>query len=227
MSFENSAHTETPHKLVIFDMDGTLINSEDIASRAWAHASQCLDRPITADEARDRFHGRTFEVALDEVTQDNGGTLPAEFTDLIINFWQETVAAELQPTDGAAVLLDKLAPVIDICVASNAASHDVLRSLTTAGLIGYFEGRTFNADDVMNGKPAPDLFLKAAARFGREPSECIVLEDSPVGLTAAASAGMQAVGFCGHNPEDREQLAAFGVPVIDTIGDFLEYVRLP
>jgi HAD superfamily hydrolase (TIGR01509 family) len=83
------------------------------------------------------------------------------------------------------------------CVASSSALDRIRTSLETTDLLRFFEGHLFSASDVRHGKPAPDLFLRVAQRMRVEPSQCIVVEDSPAGVTAAATAGMNPIGFVG------------------------------
>jgi HAD superfamily hydrolase (TIGR01509 family) len=82
------------------------------------------------------------------------------------------------------------------CVASSSAPDRIRASLVTTGLARFFDC-LFSASDVPNGKPAPDLFLHAASRMGVQAADCIVVEDSPAGVTAATAAGMTAIGFVG------------------------------
>jgi beta-phosphoglucomutase-like phosphatase (HAD superfamily) len=83
------------------------------------------------------------------------------------------------------------------CVASSSAIDRIRTSLETTGLLQYFEPYLFSASEVRTGKPAPELFLHAAAKMRVEPRNCIVVEDSPVGVAAGVAAGMRVIGFVG------------------------------
>ncbi len=83
------------------------------------------------------------------------------------------------------------------CVASSSTFDRIRASLEITGLLRFFEPNIFSANEVPHGKPAPDLFLHAAARMQVKPSDCIVVEDSPAGVAAAAAAGMATIGFVG------------------------------
>jgi HAD superfamily hydrolase (TIGR01509 family) len=98
---------------------------------------------------------------------------------------------------GAADVLAKLdADGVPYCVASSADHARIRVALTKAGLAGHFtDDRIFSAQDVGRGKPAPDLFLHAAATMGFPPAVCAVVEDSPLGVEAAVAAGMDVFGF--------------------------------
>jgi beta-phosphoglucomutase-like phosphatase (HAD superfamily) len=93
------------------------------------------------------------------------------------------------------------------------------KSLSLCGLARRFEGRTFSATQVKNGKPAPDLFLLAAATMGFEPARCAVVEDTLVGLAAANAAGMPAFAYAGAGHTPRGELAATGATVFDRMAE--------
>jgi HAD superfamily hydrolase (TIGR01509 family) len=102
------------------------------------------------------------------------------------------------------------------CVASSSARDRVRASLEVTGLARFFDS-VFCATEVPKGKPAPDLFLHAASRMGVEPRDCIVVEDSPAGITAATAAGMTAIGFVGGSHASAplgEQLTRAGARAI-------------
>jgi beta-phosphoglucomutase-like phosphatase (HAD superfamily) len=103
------------------------------------------------------------------------------------------------------------------CVASSSPLDRIRASLETTDLARFFEPNLFSASNVPNGKPAPDLLLHAAVRMKVTPAECIVVEDSPAGVTAAVSAGMKAIGFVGGSHSGAqlgEQLVAAGASTI-------------
>ena len=94
---------------------------------------------------------------------------------------------------GVADALARLA--LPTCVASSSTPDSLRRKLTKTGLYDHFEGRIFSAVEVLNGKPAPDLFLHAADRLGAHPNRCLVVEDSLYGVLAARAAGMRVLAF--------------------------------
>jgi beta-phosphoglucomutase-like phosphatase (HAD superfamily) len=87
------------------------------------------------------------------------------------------------------------------------------------GLLDRFEGRIFSAQDVTNGKPAPDIFLHTAAQMGASPQRCLVVEDTTIGVQAGRAAGMTVLGFARFTPADA-LTAAGAIP-------FIEMRRLP
>jgi HAD superfamily hydrolase (TIGR01509 family) len=151
-------------------------------------------------------------AAIEKAT---GRKLPANFSGVVTAATLRRFRAELRPTPHAAYALTWLRG--PKCVASSASLERIRVSLETTGLLRFFEPRLFSASDVARGKPAPDLFLRAAARSGIAASDCIVVEDSPAGITAATAAGMTSIGFVGGThagPELGPMLLAAGASTV-------------
>ena len=191
-----------PFELVIFDCDGVLVDSERIAVRVEAEYLAELGWPLSQAEIVERFMGRTTEYMDEAIEAQLGSRLPGDWSDQFQRRYREAFAAELVPVDGVLDALDQIA--VPTCVASS-GSHDKLRfTLGHTGLYERFEGRIFSGYEVANGKPAPDLFLHAAARMGAGPARCAVVEDSLYGVLAARAAGMRVFGYAGGlTPADR------------------------
>jgi HAD superfamily hydrolase (TIGR01509 family) len=182
-------------ELVIFDCDGVLVDSERIAVRVEAEFLGELGWLLTEAEVVERIMGLTAEYMDEAVEAQLGSRLPQDWKDQFHRRYREAFAAELGPVDGVLEALDQI--TTPTCVASS-GSHDKLRfTLGHTGLYERFEGRIFSGYEVTNGKPAPDLFLHAAARIGVEPARCAVIEDSRPGILAARAAGMPAFGYAG------------------------------
>ncbi|TIW82117.1 MAG: HAD family phosphatase, partial [Mesorhizobium sp.] len=114
------------------------------------------------------------------------------------DIWAETkilFSQELKPTPGIAAFLETLDG--DRCVASSSSVERINHSLAITGLARFFGDAIYSSSMVKNGKPAPDIFLFAAAAMGASPADCIVIEDSPFGIQGAVAAGMTAVGYTG------------------------------
>jgi HAD superfamily hydrolase (TIGR01509 family) len=205
-----------PFELVIFDCDGVLVDSERIAVRVEAELLAELGWPLSQAEIVERFMGRTAEHMDEAIEAQLGSRLPGDWKDQFQRRYTEAFAAELVPVDGVLDVLDRL--TVPTCVASS-GSHDKLRfTLGRTGLYERFEGRIFSGYEVANGKPAPDLFLHAAARMGAHPARCAVVEDSRPGVLAARAAGMRAFGYAGGlTPPDR--LQGEGTVVFDDMRD--------
>jgi HAD superfamily hydrolase (TIGR01509 family) len=182
-------------ELVIFDCDGVLVDSERIAIRVEARFLGELGWPLTEAEIVERFMGHTSEYMDQAIEAQLGGRLPEDWKDQFHRRYREAFTAELVPVDGVLEVLDQL--TVPTCVASS-GSHDKLRfTLGHTGLYERFEGRIFSGYEVASNKPAPDLFLHAAARMAADPARCAVVEDSRPGVEAARAAGMAAFGYAG------------------------------
>jgi HAD superfamily hydrolase (TIGR01509 family) len=191
-------------ELVIFDNDGVLVDSERLANTVLAellteHGMACT----FADSVRD-FLGGTLARVHAAYQERTGRPLPDDFDN---RYYERVFAgfrAGLQPMPGVIEVLDVLrAAGITCCVASSGSHGRIRLAHERAGLDGRFGGRIFSADDVAHGKPAPDLFLHAAAALGVKPARCAVIEDSPLGVAAAQAAGMTVYGFAAVTPPER------------------------
>ena len=181
--------------MVIFDCNGVLVDGEPIAAAVAAEEFSRAGFAMTPQVVAQFFTGRRAIDMLAAVEAATGRKLPAHFARDLAAATLRRIREELRPTPHAAHALTWLRG--PKCVASS-ATHDRIRiSLETAGLARFFETNVFSASEVPRGKPAPDLFLRAARSMGIDPRDCIVVEDSAVGVAAAVAAGMTAIGFVG------------------------------
>ena len=185
----------SPPDLVIFDCDGVLVDSERIAIRVDAIVLADLGWPLSEAEIIERFVGRSEEHFVREIEAHLGRPLPANWEEVYQPLYTAAFEKELRAVDGVMDALDRI--TIATCVASSGSHEKIRRSLRSTDLYERFEGRIFSASEVANGKPAPDLFLHAAARLGVPPARCAVVEDSRYGVEAARAAGMAAFGYAG------------------------------
>lgn len=184
-----------PFDLIIFDCDGVLVDSEVISCRVHAEVLTRHGYPITADEVFARFLGRSAMAASREVEAELGRPLPDDFDAQL----KAALFAEFAVSLLAVPHVAEMLAAIDtpVCVASSGTPDKIRTSLSRTGLLPRLAPHIFSASEVAHGKPAPDLFLFAAARMGAEPRRCLVIEDSVPGITAARAAGMTAFGFSG------------------------------
>jgi len=198
--------------LVIFDCDGVLVDSERIAVRIDAVVLSRLGWDLSEAEIVERFVGRSDASMIAEIEAHLGRPLDVGWDAEFVPLYREALAAELEPVDGISEALDAISA--PSCVASS-STHERLRfTLGLTGLLERFDGRIFSATEVEHGKPAPDLFLHAAATLGVDPARCAVVEDSRYGVAAARAAGMRAFGYAGGlTPAD--WLLADGAVVFD------------
>ncbi|MEU6551570.1 HAD family hydrolase [Streptomyces sp. NPDC046915] len=182
-------------KLVIFDCDGVLVDSEGISIQVDLIMLAKAGWPLTEKEILERFLGRSHAHMMREIQAHLGHPLPSGWEDEYHAAIDEAFETHLTAVDGVKDALDLMET--PTCVASSSTHERLRRTLGISGLYHRFEGRIFSATDVPRGKPAPDLFLHAARRLGVAPGDCAVVEDSPSGVQAARSAGMQAFAYVG------------------------------
>jgi HAD superfamily hydrolase (TIGR01509 family) len=198
--------------LVIFDCDGVLVDSDRISLRVQAERLCDLGLETSyADCVRD-YSGLGMAETLRIIGERLGRPVPEGWEEELAAAVAEAFRVELLPVDGIAAALDQIEP--PNCVASNGSQEKMRLSLGLTGLWERFAGRIYSGDEVPRKKPAPDLFLHAAATEGTPPERCVVVEDSPVGVAAALAAGMPALGYA---PEDPQRLRAAGATVFSSM----------
>jgi HAD superfamily hydrolase (TIGR01509 family) len=187
--------SEMQFDLVIFDCDGVLIDSEVLACSVLRRQLIRHGMPIELDEIFDRYLGRAFSVVAEDFLRVLGRPIPEGFLPAMKVDLFETFEQELRLIPMVETLLTKL--TLPFCLTSSSDWERIQVSLRVAELGRYFEGRTYNAEMVDHGKPAPDLFLFAARRMGFAASRALVIEDSVSGVEAGKAAGMTVWGFIG------------------------------
>jgi beta-phosphoglucomutase-like phosphatase (HAD superfamily) len=197
--------------LVIFDCDGVLVDSEVISCRAHAEILTRHGYPITPEQMLERFLGVSDREARQTIETEICRKLPDDFEAQMKQAALRCYADDLPtiPHVGAAIAAIGLPK----CVASSVTPDKIRHGLTCAGLYDLLAPSIFSASQVERGKPAPDLFLFAAAQMRTAPARCIVIEDSIPGITGALAAGMTVLGFHGGShcrPDYDETLRAAG-----------------
>ena len=207
--------------LLIFDCDGVLVDSEHLACAALAEVMTTLGHSMTADEAMLAFAGRSLKDVLARAERLLSRPIPKDLGEQAAVQLMARFRRELQAVAGVKEAIAALP--YRRCVASSSDPGRLTLSLDVTGLSALFGNNVFSAVEVANGKPAPDLFLLAARRLGEDPSSCIVIEDSVLGVEAAGAAGMAAIGFAGASHANQglaERLAAAGAEwVIDSMAN--------
>lgn len=210
-------------RLVIFDCDGVLVDSEPISNGVLAQMLAEEGLAMTLAQSRGEFQGLTLAQVRNKVQARLGRELPAEWLDVYQERRAEVFRRELAPVPGAAeVVAAVIAGGREVCVASQGRLAKTAMTLGLTGLDELFPpSRRFSAEQVRAGKPEPDLFLLAAASVGVAAHECLVVEDTPLGVTAAVRAGMPVVGFAADS--DAAALVRAGAaPVIERLHQLLD-----
>jgi HAD superfamily hydrolase (TIGR01509 family) len=181
--------------LVIFDCDGVLIDSEMLSASVLMQQLSEFGIKLSFEEFRYDFLGRGFASASERLKARTGRELPPDFAAQYFKRLNDLFATDLRPMAGVQAVLDSL--VVPCCVASSSIPPRLDFSIRVCGLDRFFGSHVYSAAMVANAKPAPDLFLHAAKQHHIEPSRCLVLEDSELGVRAAQSAGMTVWHFAG------------------------------
>jgi HAD superfamily hydrolase (TIGR01509 family) len=181
--------------VVIFDCNGVLVDSEPLATAVVSQEFMRAGFALTPDVVARYFAGRRPADMFAEVEKAAGRKLPPNFAATVTGATLRRFRAELRATKHMTYALSWLRG--PKCVASSSSLDRIRVSLESTDLIRFFEPYLFSAGDVRHGKPAPDLFLHVSAKMGVQPGDCVVVEDSAVGVAAGVAAGMRVIGFVG------------------------------
>jgi HAD superfamily hydrolase (TIGR01509 family) len=204
-----------PPKLVIFDCDGVLVDTENIANERLAAWLCEAGHTVTFEHCRKYFSGRSM-VSVQQEVEAAGTILGADF----VERWNEGLPAlfadRVQPVPYVRTFIDAVrATGIPYCVASSARVAKMHITLGATGLLPLFEHAMFSATMVGRSKPFPDLFLHAAASMGATPADCVVIEDSVAGTQAGIAAGMRVFSYHGDADADPDGLEMAGGVLFD------------
>lgn len=192
-----------PFDLVIFDCDGVLVDSERVANEVFARVlDEVCGLQFTLDDMFDTFVGHSRLQCLQKVEAMIGEPPPVELDLRYQRDINDALERTVQAIDGIETVLQAVG--LPYCVASSGSHEKMKMTLGKTGLMRYVEGRVFSTSDVERGKPHPDIYLHAARSMGvDDPARCVVVEDSPIGVTGAVAAGMRVYGFAELMPAER------------------------
>ena len=189
--------------MILFDCDGVLLDSEVIADRLLfrllsdlrenTQSISNISDPVVLEEWIVDQCGQTDENIVHKFANITQISPPQDFLKDFQSTLLKTLSLEVQPIIGIQELLSSLGE--NWTVASNSSFKRLRISLKKAGLYNLCESRLFSSEQVSRPKPAPDLHLHIAKQYDVLPDECLVVEDSPTGVTAGLQAGMRVVGF--------------------------------
>lgn len=196
---------------VLFDCDGTLVDSEVLCSKAYVHMFAHYGIELALEEVFKKYKGIKLYEIIERVNAEQGVNLPA--SDLEPIFRQEVARlfdAELQPIAGARELLTQM--TAPMCTVSNGPVSKMQHSLGLTDMLSYFDDRLFSGYDIQRWKPDPAIVFHAAQQMQVPVERCILVDDSVAGAQAGIAAGIPVFYFCAdpHNqPIDHPLVTTF------------------
>ncbi len=202
----------TRPKAMLFDFDGVLIESEFAGNRHIAEVLTAAGHPTTAADSMANFMGLSGRQFTDAIERWVGGPLPAGFAEARAIEDARVLAEGVEAVAGAVAFVRSLPADLPKAIVSSSTTHWIRTHLDHIGLGDAFGEHVYSGKEhVANGKPAPDLYWYGAERLGVAIEDCVILEDSPVGVRGAVASGARVIGLCagshcavGHDVRLRE-----------------------
>ena len=215
------------YEAVVFDMDGVLFDTETVSKKGWIKTAQEMGIP-DIEESLKNCTGVTEPAMRAYLTGRYGSDFPYEaFRARTSALFQETIEREgVRLMPGVKEILDFLkAQGKAIALASSSRMQSIMHHLDAHGMAHYFDA-ILSGDQVQNGKPDPEIYLKACAALGKEPCRCIALEDSLNGIRAAHGAGMMAV-MVPDQIAPTDEIRALTYAIRDSLWDVRYWLAAP
>jgi len=216
--------------LIIFDCDGTLVNSETLYNTITSELlTEMGFEEYTPIRCIELFAGQSWSTIKGILEEKHGASIPRDLVDRYIQTANVRMDRDLVAAHGAMDVLKILKNTHSLCVASNGERGNVLKSLNMTKLMAYFdEESVFTKIQVERPKPAPDLFLFSAKQMKFEPEQCLIIEDSAAGVEAAVAAGISVIGYtgCSHDKKWQYELlkTAGATHITDDLIHILDHV---
>ena len=214
-------------KLVIFDCDGILVDTENLANQRLAEWLSAAGFTTTLEYCRKHFSGRSMASVQKEIEAATDVRLGADFVDRWNAGLPDLFAHGVEAIPHVREFIEKVRGAgIAYCVASSARVTKMHITLGQTGLLPLFEHAMFSSTMVGRGKPFPDLFLYAAKTMGFAPADCIVIEDSVAGTEAGIAAGMRVFSYHADPYSDPDGLAEAGGILFDDMRELAGLVPI-
>ncbi|MHA7843386.1 MAG: HAD family hydrolase [Winogradskyella sp.] len=189
------------YKCIIFDCDGVLVDSEALSNQVMVDLANQLGANITLDYAYQHFKGNSFSACANKISKLTDQKLPDNFEEQYRQKSFQRFKDEIKPIEGVKDVLKNLE--IPFCVASSGPVNKIELNLQLTGLSSFFQKKTiFSCYTIEKWKPDPAVFLWASESMGFRSEECLVIEDSPIGIEAALRGGFDVFGFTAHDYKD-------------------------
>ncbi|SFZ89318.1 haloacid dehalogenase superfamily, subfamily IA, variant 3 with third motif having DD or ED/haloacid dehalogenase superfamily, subfamily IA, variant 1 with third motif having Dx(3-4)D or Dx(3-4)E [Flaviramulus basaltis] len=185
------------YKCIIFDCDGVLVDSEPISIQVLVDIANSYGTNIDLAYGMKHFKGSFFESCKKKISELTETEIPDTIEEEYRRKSFEAFKANMKAVEGVEDLIKNLS--IPFCVASSGPEDKIRLNLGLSGLISYFENNIFSCYAIKKWKPDPAVFLWAAETMGFKPHECLVIEDSLSGVSAAKNGGFDVFGFTAHD----------------------------
>ncbi|RNC83454.1 MAG: HAD family hydrolase [Winogradskyella sp.] len=185
------------YKCVIFDCDGVLVDSEPIGNEVLVEMTNELGGNIELDFAYEHFKGNSIQTVVDHISKLVNHKLGEAFISEYRERSYKAFKEKIKPVTGVEDVIKKLQ--IPFCVASSGPIEKIKLNLNLTGLLPYFEDKIFSCYTIQKWKPEPDIFLLAAKTMGFLPEDCLVIEDSEIGVQAAKNGGFNVFSYTEHD----------------------------
>jgi HAD superfamily hydrolase (TIGR01509 family) len=183
---------------ILFDCDGVLVDSEPITIGVLRDMLEEIGWTMTLAECMQRFIGRLVRDERAAIEAHTGKPFSDDWLQAFYQRRNEALMADLEIIPGAMAAVQAAHTLTQgrIACASGADRFKVEMQLTQVDLMDFFVGRVFSGHEMPRSKPAPDVYLAAARQLGLAGSDCLVIEDTPVGVTAGVAAGATVWAYC-------------------------------
>ncbi|MCM2438614.1 HAD-IA family hydrolase [Agrobacterium vitis] len=202
---------------IIFDLDGTLVDSETLCNQAFVDLLPALRDPV--EILVERYRGKKLASIFIDIEKRIGARLPSDFEKHYRQRVSELFESDLKPIPGAISMLEQANYAK--CIASSGPPAKIRQALEITGLAQYFGKNIFSSYDIGTWKPEPGLFLHAAKAMGFSPHQCGVVEDSDVGIEAAIAAQMRVF----HYSRDIPKPSPTAVTRISDLGQLNAHIK--
>lgn len=200
---------------LILDFDGVLLESEYAGNRQIADYLTGIGHPTSYEDSMANFMGLAGQDFIAAIERWIGRTLPEDFHAVRAEEDRRVIDEGIDAVAGAVAFVLSLPPELPRAIASSSSTRWIHVHLDHLGLTEQFAGRIFSGrEHVARGKPAPDLYLHAAAAIGADIRRTVIIEDSPVGVAGAVASGAHVIGLCAGRhclPDHADRLRALGV----------------
>ncbi|MBX6315227.1 MAG: HAD family phosphatase [Isosphaeraceae bacterium] len=209
---------------VIFDIDGTLVDSVDLHARAWQEAFRCYGREVSFEEVRNQIGKGGDQILPVFLSPEEIARFGEKLKDDRSELFQSQYLSRVTPFPGTRALFERLrADGKRIALASSARQEELEHLKRIAGIEGLVEEQT-SADDIERSKPHPDIFAAALERLGHpDPAEVVVVGDTPYDAEAAGKLGLRTIGVTCSGWPEADLRAAGCVAVYDSPADLLAH----